>query len=100
MHVRMVEVDQHQSFLLPCTPNIITTSTAMLTEKISENETNNYTFQQHLEKNKAKGKEVLAMKKQTEQLNANELEKLLLWYCPKKGNGKQKRKPGLSMKIN
>ncbi len=46
-----------------------------------------------LEKNKAKGKEVLAMSKQTEQLHPIELEKFLLWHnAPKNQSGNKKDK--------
>ncbi len=46
-----------------------------------------------LEKNKIKGKEVLAMNKPTEQLNATDLEKLLLWHnVPKKELGNKREK--------
>ncbi len=46
-----------------------------------------------LGKNEAKGKAVLVMNKPTEQLNATNLEKLLLWHnVPKKEMGNKKEK--------
>ncbi len=55
-----------------------------------------------LEKNEAKGKEVLAMNKLTKQLNATNLEKLLLWHnVPKNevGNKKVKLEKWAEIKI-
>ncbi len=46
-----------------------------------------------LEKNETKGKEVLTMNKPTKQLNATDLEKLLLWNnVPKKELGNKNKK--------
>lgn len=79
---------------LACAPNQLSTLEAVLAAKFSEADVNNCILQQCSYPRSFFPKTPQTTNKETELLNATELEKLLLWYNVQKERGEKHKRKG------